>query len=81
MEQHCELSRQCYNGPLLGVLAPVLSFGQPPSPQVGVRTKAPQDLVSTLDQKLAQVRVAAFADAHDKSPDTARATFQNAHAT
>ena len=62
MQQHRKLTRYRHYRPLFGILPPSGSQGQTPTPQIAVRTKRPQDILTASDQKPPQKFVPCFGD-------------------
>src|ERR1700680_5041561 len=63
MQQHRQLSSHCHDGSLLGIFSTSLRKLQPPSPQITVLSKRPQNVVRSLHHHRAQIPVSFFADA------------------
>jgi hypothetical protein len=64
MQQHRQLSCCCNHRPLLPILATTLGQLQTPAPQVAVRSKRTQNVVRSLHQQRAQIRIPFLADVH-----------------
>src|SRR5580700_9420679 len=64
MQQHGQLSRGGHDGSLLAVSAATRGQLQAPAPQIAVHTEWSQNVLRSLHQQRAQIRIALFADVH-----------------
>src|SRR5215469_11351711 len=64
MQQHRQLSGRSHNGPLLSVSSTTFRQLQSPATQITVDTERSQDMLGSLYQQRAQIRIPFLADMH-----------------